>query len=145
MASIILERTSESVNRFRDFGVYFDDKKIGTVYNGETKKFELPPGNHTIYLKIDWASSETIAFNLTDHETKTFRVGGFKYSKWITRLALPIIFLDFILRVYFDIRFVTFLLFPVFIFLIYYLSFGRKKYLTLVQKSSGNDTSIANE
>lgn len=42
MASIILERTSEFVNRFRNFGVYFDDKKMGTVHNGETKKFELP-------------------------------------------------------------------------------------------------------
>ncbi len=37
MAKIKLQRTSENKNRLRDYQIYIDGQKIGTIANGETK------------------------------------------------------------------------------------------------------------
>lgn len=51
MATIIINRTSEYLNRLRDYGVYIDGKKVGTIANGETKEFNVSTGQHSVFMK----------------------------------------------------------------------------------------------
>jgi hypothetical protein len=37
----------------RNFGVYLEDKKVGTVANGETTEYEVKTGKYKLNSKID--------------------------------------------------------------------------------------------
>lgn len=138
MATIKIYRQSEYNNRFRDFLVYLDGRKIGTVANNETKNFEVPPGQHTIYFKIDWASSPALNFEITDGETKTFKVAGFRYARWLIPAGAIIAALHFIIQPLTGFAYTVYFAIPVFMLLLYYITFGRKNYLTVnVVEQSG--------
>ena len=133
MATIIINRTSEYNNRLRDYQIFLDGKKIGAIANGQTKEFETTSGRHTIIAKIDWCSSPEISVTLNDFEKKELTVGGFKNGNWIMPIAMGIIVLNFILRLAFHFEYGIILLIPAFILLLYYLTVGQKKYLTLTE------------
>jgi len=128
MSKINIQRTSEYVNRLRNLGVYIDDKKVGTVSNGETKEFEIPAGSHLICCKIDWCSSPQLSFKVDEAETRSFKVGGFKNSNWLMPLSLGIIILNIVLNAFFGIHYGFYMLIPVFLLLMYYVTFGRKQF-----------------
>ena len=133
MATIIFKRTSEYNNIFRDYQLFLDGKKIGTIANGQTKEFETTSGQHNIVAKIDWCSSPEISLTLNDTEKKELIVGGFKNGNWIMPIAMGAIPLNFVLRFAFNFNYGIFLLIPAFILLVYYYTVGRKKYLTLFE------------
>ena len=133
MATIIITRTSEYNNRLRDYQLFLDGTKIGAISNGETKEFNATEGQHTILAKIDWCSSPEISFTLSPTDTKKLEVGGFKNGKIIMPLAMGAIALHFILRLAFNFNYTIFLIIPASILLVYYLTIGRKDYLTLRQ------------
>lgn len=64
MATIKLQRTSEYINRMRDYHILIDGQKVGTIANGETKEFETTNGQHSLIAKIDWCSSPEINLNI---------------------------------------------------------------------------------
>ncbi|MES2332121.1 MAG: hypothetical protein V4539_21105 [Bacteroidota bacterium] len=131
MGTIKIQRTSEYNNLLRDFGIYIDGQKVGTIAHGETKEFPVTPGPHIIYSKIDWCSSPQIPFEITGDGNKVFKVGGFKNGNWIIPLALGIIILDYALSTLFGISYLFYLIVPGFLLLVYYLTIGRKRYLSL--------------
>ncbi|HMJ47421.1 MAG TPA: hypothetical protein VK498_08825 [Ferruginibacter sp.] len=134
METIRIERTNEYINRWRDYEIYIDGKKIGTISNGETKDFDLAVGEHTLFCKVDWAGSTRITFNIGINEIKTFKVAGFKYAKWIMPVAflisLLLFFPNFLGSNY---KYVLWMLTPVALLLIYYATIARSKYLTLTE------------
>jgi len=134
MPTIQIKRTSEYINRFRDYQLYLDGVKVGAVANGQTQTLEVTPGRHTLEAKIDWCSSPEIAFDIAGDETRTFEVSGFKHGNWVMPLSGGIIGLHFILQIFFQIRFLIVAVLPVFVVLVYYLSFGRKSYLRLSER-----------
>ena len=129
MASIIINRTSEYLNRLRNCDVYIDGKKVDTISNGETKEFNISAGQHSILIKIDWCSSQTLLVDINDNETKSFKVGGFKNGKWLIPAALVI--LGSIASRLFDFNYLFYLIIPFFLSMVYYMTLGRKQYLTL--------------
>ena len=131
MATIKLQRTSELVNMFRHYQIYIDGKNIGAIANGEKKEFPISSGQHTIIARIDWCSSQEIDFYIGETETKIFNVGGFKNGKWIIPIAIGLIVLGFALNLSYANKLSVLIAFLVFGLLIYYVSIGRKKYLTL--------------
>jgi len=133
MSKLIIKRTSEWNNLARKFGIYIDDKKIGTISHGETKEFEINPGEHKIKGKIDWCGSQTLEFNIADNEIKEMEIGGFKYSKIIMPLALIIMTLFFLIKFLLKIESNTFTLFAGigFLFPLYYITIGKNHYLTI--------------
>ena len=133
MATVIIKRTSEYNNWLRDYQLFLDGKKIGTVANGQTKEFETTSGQHTILAKIDWCSSPEISFTLQEVGRKELKVGGFKNGNWIMPTAMGIIVLHLILQLVFHFEYLIFLIIPAFISLVYYLTAGRKKYLTMIE------------
>jgi hypothetical protein len=135
MAKINIQRTSEYNNRLRDYQIYIDNKKTGTIGNGEQKSFEIDEGTHIIEAKIDWCGSPKVTLEIKNDESKNLKVGGFKYGKWLVPSSLFLLLLSFLLNHFFDFYYLTYLIYPVFLLLIYYLTFGRKKYLTLTIES----------
>lgn len=131
MATIVIKRRSEHINRFRNYRILLDDKKIGVIANGETKTFETTPGQHKLVASIDWCSSPPISFTLNDGETKTLQVGGFKNASWIMPIASGLVGLHFLVKIIFNVDYLIYLVIPVFFILMYYLIIDRKKYLSL--------------
>ena len=101
MPKLIIQRPNEFINRFREYVIYIDGKNIGSIANGKIKEFDVTSGSHSLVAKIDWCSSPEINFEITDTKAKIFSVGGFTSAV------------------------------PLFLSLLYYLTIGRKKYLTL--------------
>lgn len=133
MAFLKIQRTSEYNNRMRDFEIFIDGHPVGTLANGEAKAFETTAGPHMVTAKIDWCSSPDLSIETSDHTTKNLKVGGFKNGNWLMPLAGGIIGLHFILKIAADIEYTIVLIIPVFLMLLYYLTIGRKKYLTLTE------------
>lgn len=133
MAKIIIQRTNEYNNRWRDYQIYIDNKKVGTIKNGGSIEFEIEEGKHIIEAKIDWCGSPKITVEIKNDETKYLKVGGFKYGNWILPIALILILFHFLSYHFLDFDY-TVITYPTFFLLAYYLTIGRKKYLKLVPK-----------
>ncbi len=144
MANIRLARTDEYINRFREYGIYIDGTKAGVIRNGETKDFEVTPGTHTIYAKIDWCYSPSRSFTISDREPVNFSTGsslGFgplaRSSKWIGYVFAGILLLHVVLSATIHFNDLLYYLFPLtlplFLVMVYYFSIGRKKYLRLIE------------
>lgn len=131
MSKIIIIRTSEYANRIRNFDVYSDGKKIGTIKEGETKEFNISPGQHSLITKIDWCSSQVLTFEILEGEVKAFRVGGFKNAKWLIPGAVVIMVLSLFVNFGFGFQYLFYFAIPVFLLLIYYLTIGKNRYLNL--------------
>ena len=136
MSKITITRSSEWANRLRAISIFIDGKKSGTIANGETKVFEVDPGSHKISAKIDWCSSREIPFQVDGEEKKYFRLSGFRYSTIITPVVIGTLLLHYILNLTVGINWVVWLAVPFFLLLLYYISFGRKQYLTLKETDS---------
>lgn len=61
-------RESSLVGCLLSFRVFVDDKEIGRVKNGEKKRFQIGPGLHEVYVKLNWTwfSSPKVSFMLKD-------------------------------------------------------------------------------
>jgi hypothetical protein len=129
MPTIVINRTSEYSNRLRNYHLFLDGKMIGTISNGQTKQFKTTPGQHTIVAKIDWCSSPEVSFTLSETDKKELTVGGFAHGTWIMSIAIGVIVLDFFLSFIFHFYYTIIFIFTVFVFIVYYVTIGRKKYL----------------
>ncbi len=133
MPKLIIKRTSELNNKSRDFGLYVNGDKIGVIKNGETKVFDLETGKHQIVAKIDWCQSRKLNLEFQKNETRTIELSGFKYANLIIPLIAAMFLGHFVLKFVFGIDLVI-LIFAglvVFLYPIYFITFGRKRYIIL--------------
>ncbi|MCZ2102113.1 MAG: hypothetical protein LC107_11310 [Chitinophagales bacterium] len=119
----------------RDYKIFIDGQQVGTIVNGETKDFPTKAGQHIVIAKIDWCSSPNISVSVNDNQTKTLKVGGFKYGQWLMPIGLGLIILHFILSGIIGFKYTIFLVIPFFLLLVYYLTIGKSNYLTLDEVS----------
>ena len=136
MATIKIQRSNEYINRLRDYQIFVDGQKIDTIANGQIKEIQVSAGQHKIFAKIDWVSSQELSLDLAENETKTLHIAGFKNSKWLMALVILIIVPHEILKWVFHVDSIWYYILPT-IFagsLFFHLSFGRKKYLILTEQ-----------
>ena len=145
MGKIVIYRTSEYSNRYRNYEVYVDGKKLGKISNGETREYEVLPGQHSLVAKIDWCSSKSILFDMNAGEVKSFKVGGFRNAKWLMPASVIIIVLSFQVNFEFGFKYLFYSTIPVFLLLVYFLTIGRKRYLTLTEMGSEGQESLVFE
>ena len=148
MPNVIIIRTNEFVNRLRDYQLYIDGKNIGKIGNGQTKEFSIPAGKHKLIARIDWCSSQEIEFEVQETQTRTFNVGSFKNGKWIMPISLITLVSLYVFNRYFENKLLIFSIFvivPLFGVLFYYITIGRKKYLTLSETISADKKATANK
>ena len=131
MAKINIQRSSEFINRIRNYRIYIDGKKLGTIENGESKEFEVKEGHHIIEARIDWCGSPKVSVEIRNDEIKTLKVSGFYLSKWIVPIIFSITLLNIAMEIIFDCGYITCLMYASFLILVYYLTIGSKKYLSL--------------
>ena len=134
MTKIIIKRSSEYLNKFRNYKLYIDDKEIATVANGKSITLDVAAGNHSIYAKIDWCSSPTLSFDIREAEIKTFKVSGYKNGNWMMPLAFIIVLVSVLASLLFDADYIIYFALPFFLISMYYITFGRKQYLTLKEQ-----------
>jgi hypothetical protein len=130
MGIIKVKRKSEYANLIRDYKILLDGKPIGTIADGETKEFNIEDGKHTLRATIDWCSSQDIVVYSDQGKTLNITVGSFRSAKWMFPFSGLILGLHFVLM-QFGFDYTVFLLYPIFFVLLYYISVGRKKYLSL--------------
>jgi len=136
MAKLKFIRTKQLSDRLREITVYLDGKKLGNISNGETKEYDISSGQHILYAKIDWFWCRSRDLTLTINETgaKTITIAPYKYADHLTSFCIFLtilhIILDNELKPKLD-YIVGILIIPIFLIIIYYLTFGRKDYITL--------------
>jgi len=133
MARIIISRKKEWSNRARKFGVYIDGEKKDTISNGEIKDIEVPAGKHKLIFKVDWCSIPELEIDVKEVKSKTVEVSSFKANSWLLIGMYIILAVYFISEFFLQQRFkgIMYLVFPILLVYIYYLTLGRKKYLEI--------------
>ena len=56
MQQLVITRGSGFIGFLRKISVYVDGNKVGTIENRQTKTFELKPGKHIVYTKVEYDS-----------------------------------------------------------------------------------------
>lgn len=138
MATLIITRSYEYNNMARNYGIYLDGKKIGTIANGQTKEFDVTEGTHKINGKIDWCKSPTIAVTFTKDKSAEIEIGGFKHGNIIMPVALGIMTLFFLIKYVFIIESNSYTLIAGigFLYPLYYITLGKNKYLAIHKKNN---------
>ena len=70
-------------DRYREYIVEIDARRVGTIRGGEVQDFPVGVGDHTVRIKIDWTGSKAL-----DFEAKTGAVCAFSCRP---RLGLAIV------------------------------------------------------
>ncbi|MEC1431377.1 hypothetical protein P9C69_11780 [Bacillus subtilis] len=84
---IEMSRTSQYINKMREYSVLIDGAEMGTIKDGGRLRIDLPPGEHVIQVKIAWCTSPTLRFALAEGEVLKFRCGS-PLRGWKLLLAL---------------------------------------------------------
>lgn len=90
---ITLTRDSGWADRLRPYLILIDNCKVAKIGDGECLEIPLSPGNHEIYLKLDWGRSNKINFEMVSGEILYFH--GRSNLRGI-RLLLSFIFAIFL-------------------------------------------------
>ena len=136
MSILIINRRSEWTNGGRKIGLYLNKEKIGTIENGETKEFEIKPGEYKLRAKIDWCGSQNHILSFTENEVRTVELTSFPKNKWtfpvLILVQIILLGLSYLIEInqYFIMVFSIFLL----IYLFYPITFGRNNYLKLYER-----------
>ena len=136
MATIEIKRRNELFNMARNYKIFIDGQFVGKISNGATKKFPTTAGQHTVTAKIDWCGSPNISINTNADETKCLTIGSYKYSGWLILSGFGMIVFLPILKGIMGFSYANYLLIPIFLLPFYYITIGRKKYLTLSETTS---------
>ena len=69
-----ITRSNDSFGVGRKLKIYVDDVHTGDVGWNETADLYLDPGNHRVYVKMDWCRSADQKLEVEDGHTVEFRV-----------------------------------------------------------------------
>lgn len=76
MSKIIINRSTEFSNLWRSIEIYLGGTKIGEIKNGESKEFEIEPGEYELKAKIDWCRSNSIPLKINHNEVLRYNLNG---------------------------------------------------------------------
>ena len=134
MATIKIKRTNDYINYLRDYRLFIDGQKIGTIGNNQIKEFDILIGQHSLIAKIDWCSSPEFPFEASEKDSKILLLGGMRSSRWLMPLiSISIILALFLKYVSYYISIILTLI-PL-LYILYFLTIGRKNYLTIKELS----------
>ncbi len=75
-STIVVERTSQWINRARSINIYDNNQLIGSVKNGKTEEFVIAPGSHELIAKIDWCKTTPLKLTINPGEWITLQLGS---------------------------------------------------------------------
>ncbi|HEV7347922.1 hypothetical protein [Telluribacter sp.] len=114
------------------YSIYMDGTKVGSLANEGFLTVKVAPGRHTLYARIDWLKSPGLTFDISENETITYAVSGFRNVNLLV-IALFLVVLYNTLRFLFNVEstFLLLLLVPALVVVLYFLTLGREKYLSI--------------
>jgi hypothetical protein len=74
MASLKIVRDSGYADLIRFYEIILDGKRVGKIWNGDTTELTVSPGQHSLFIRIDWCGSETIPFTVEEGSSILFEV-----------------------------------------------------------------------
>lgn len=80
--TIKVTRLSAYTDSLRDYQIEVDGEIIGSILNGETKKFDVAPGPHKLRLRISWCSSNTVEFTVDKRENEPHFICRSNMTGW---------------------------------------------------------------
>ncbi len=92
MPTLIINRDSGYANSLASYKLLLDGIQIGKIASGESKSFEVTPGEHTIQAKINWCTTTTESFIADVNETafEVFsQLRGFRILGAIFAIFIP--------------------------------------------------------
>lgn len=133
MPKLYFHRTSEYANNARSIAVFIDGKKALTIPNGGSEAIEVSAEKHQVYAKIDWCYSPNLELDVKETDKIKIEVSSYKMGKWLIPTALVAAALYFIIDYFFGFAatWLFVIVVPVFLYQLYFLTFGRKRYLQL--------------
>lgn len=137
-AKIILTRPREWFNQTRGFRIWVDGNEMGEIRNGSSETIMLEPGIHSLQCRLAWYGSQEIKMSLNAGDISWLRVrNGMKYY-WHSFIILLLgISLNLLAVNRMDERPLwaplmdLVLILPALVYMLYYMTLGRKKYLVL--------------
>ena len=141
---IIITRGSEWLNRLRAYAVFIDGNQVGTVKNNSSEEFIVEPGVHKLYCKLAYYSSQEFTIDIKQDEIVYLRTKNALRFYWplyillllglvITVLKRRMMATGAVTSSYLQWVFIL----PFFLYVLYYLTAGRKKYI-LLEKDKNN-------
>lgn len=71
---------------FRKYKFFLNGKKVGEISEGETFLLSVEPGDHEIFLKIDWCRSPNMRVNIAEKETVEMACHGLSFLEaWFAK------------------------------------------------------------
>lgn len=143
-AKIILNRKREWINnRNRGVKVFIDQIEKGKIANGDSEEYMVDPGEHTMQCKVYWCSSPALNIDIKEGETKYLQLKsamkyyGIGYALFLIGLLAGIFMtLTHIPKPSFFTWMQLTLLLPLVLYLLFYLTLGRKKYMVLEEDAN---------
>lgn len=88
MAELIIHRKRQFANGLLEIQIFLNNKKIGNLRNGETKKWKVPPGKHKLIGKANpILKTQTLSFSISEEvKPKIFQLknfGGGYVKNWL--------------------------------------------------------------
>jgi hypothetical protein len=65
---LTIARDSAYVDRARAYKIMVDGKEVGRIKNNTSQTISVPGGSHELFLKVDWATSPTLTFEVNAGE-----------------------------------------------------------------------------
>ena len=79
MSTLKIESKKEFLNRLRSYKIFIDNELVGKVQNGKIQNFELEPGNHKVYAKLDFFKSKEIGIQINENEVTEIKLKGSEF------------------------------------------------------------------
>ena len=81
-----LERASEIADFLRAYKVVLDGNEVSRIRRGKEVTFEVAPGQHRLWLRIDWCESNALDF-VSDGAALEFECGS-NFGGWRAFLGM---------------------------------------------------------
>jgi hypothetical protein len=131
MVQLIIERSSEWMNKAQGIMVFINNHKIGTIYNGEAKSVEVEPGTYVVKAAMDGYESKEYCLTIVPGETRLLKLSSF-VEKWRFMSLMPaMIVCNIFLLNSFHSYLWGFAMLPFVAVLLYYFTLGKKRYFIL--------------
>lgn len=132
MPKIYIDRSSERFNGANPYKIYIDGEQVGTVGNGQDKYFDVTPGEHTIVAKMNsLMGSPKVSVTVKGDEVKILKTNGTSGTIWLLVLGTACIGIVFLQDYLPLVKQYLYLILPG-LFVLYFLTLGRSKYLNLI-------------
>ncbi|SHH20156.1 hypothetical protein [Clostridium grantii] len=94
---IKITRKKGYADSLRKYKIILDNNYLGDINQEEIKSFEVAPGEHTIYLNIDWCRSNKLDFYISENDVIEFECGS-SLRSW--RYFFGLIYITFLKNKY---------------------------------------------